>query len=239
MHHAVAGRSRFWSTGKRFFGAEAKKRFLKNLSAAPPPKHPRLVSDEDTNAAMAVLIPLVTVDGRDSVLLTKRSIHLRSHRGEVCFPGGRKEPGETTTETALRETMEEIGLRAEDVEVWGLLKSVVRRQADFVITPIVGYVRDEKVLETLKVSDDEVQAVFTIPIDELGRTAGLTKFHSKRMRYTLPCFDSTEFKVHHNASNEYFHSTQRVWGLSAVMLHQALTLLNPEEYKHDMIIKFF
>lgn len=144
---------------------------------------------------MSVLIPLVTVDGRDSVLLTKRSIHLRSHRGEVCFPGGRKESGETTTQTALRETFEEIGLAAEDVEVWGHLKSVVRRQRDFVVTPIVGYVHDEKALQKLNVSDDEVQAVFTVPLDELARTAGLTKFKSRKMKYTLPVFDSREFKV--------------------------------------------
>ncbi|KAF1765963.1 hypothetical protein GCK72_005917 [Caenorhabditis remanei] len=188
---------------------------------------------------MSVLIPLVTVDGRDSVLLTKRSIHLRSHRGEVCFPGGRKEPGETTTETALRETFEEIGLDSKNVEIWGNLKSVIRRQADFIVTPIVGHITDESILDRLIVKSDEVQSVFTIPIDELARNASLTKFNSKKMKYTLPTFDSTDFKVHHNASGEYLHSTQRVWGLSAVMLHQALTLLNPEVYKHDLIVKFF
>ncbi|EFO91567.1 CRE-NDX-3 protein [Caenorhabditis remanei] len=202
---------------------------------------------------MSVLIPLVTVDGRDSVLLTKRSIHLRSHRGEVCFPGGRKEPGETTTETALRETFEEIGLDSKNVEIWGHLKSVIRRQADFIVTPIVGHITDESILDRLIVNSDEVQSVFTIPIDELARNASLTKFNSKKMKYTLPTFDSTDFKVifsnsarindvfqvHHNASGEYLHSTQRVWGLSAVMLHQALTLLNPEVYKHDLIVKFF
>uniref|UniRef100_A0A1I7TS36 Nudix hydrolase domain-containing protein n=2 Tax=Caenorhabditis tropicalis TaxID=1561998 RepID=A0A1I7TS36_9PELO len=224
---------------KRKFGSETKNRFLKKLASVPPSKHPRLVSDNDSNAAMSVLIPLVNVDGRDSVLLTKRSIHLRSHRGEVCFPGGRMDPGETTTETALRETQEEIGLESKDIEIWGHLKSVVRRQADFVVTPIVGYIPDERVLDRLIVNSDEVQAVFTIPLDELHKTAGLTKFKSKRMKYTLPTFDSTQFKIHHNAENEYLHSNQRVWGLSAVMLHQALTLLNPEVYKHDMIVKFF
>lgn len=225
----------FWNR----FGTDAKDRFLKNLASAPPSKHPRLVTDSDENSAMSVLIPLVCVEGRDSVLLTKRSIHLRSHRGEVCFPGGRKEPGENTTETALRETHEEIGLNAKDVEIWGHLKSVVRRQADFVVTPIVGYIHDAHVLDTLNVNSDEVQAVFTIPLDELAREAGLTKFQSKKMKYTLPTFDSTEFKVHHNAPNEYLHSSQRVWGLSAVMLHQALTLLNPDTYKHDVVVKFF
>ncbi|EGT53654.1 hypothetical protein CAEBREN_11549 [Caenorhabditis brenneri] len=163
------------------------------------------------------------------------------------------DPGESTTDTALRETNEEIGLKAKDIEIWGHLKSVVRRQADFVVTPIVGYIPDEEALDKLVVNSDEVQAVFTIPLEELYRTAGLTKFTSKRMKYTLPTFDSTEFKVlrslpslsnnsfqvHHNAENEYLHSNQRVWGLSAVMLHQALTLLNPEEYKHDLIVKFF
>lgn len=106
------------------------------------------------------------------------------------------DPGETTTETALRETFEEIGVNAESVEIWGHLKSVIRRQADFNVTPIVGYISDERVLENLVVNSDEVQAVFTIPIDELIKKAGLTKFQSKRMKYTLPSFDSTEFNVY-------------------------------------------
>ncbi|CAP24203.2 Protein CBR-NDX-3 [Caenorhabditis briggsae] len=241
MKYALCGQLNIknvaWS--RKQFGTYAKERFLENLAAAPPSKHPRLVSDSDEKSAMSVLIPLVTVDGRDSVLLTKRSIHLRSHRGEVCFPGGRKESGETTTETALRETFEEIGLESKDVEIWGHLKSVVRRQADFVVTPIVGYVRDERVLNSLIVNSDEVQSVFSIPIDELAKKAGITKFASSKLKYTLPVFDSEEFKIHHNDAKEYLHPSQRVWGLSAVMLHQALTLLNPGVYKHDVVVKFF
>uniref|UniRef100_A0A8R1DIS7 Nudix hydrolase domain-containing protein n=1 Tax=Caenorhabditis japonica TaxID=281687 RepID=A0A8R1DIS7_CAEJA len=239
MNYGLTQRHARFGATRRWFGVEAKERFLKNLAAVPRSKHPRLISDDDSTSGMSVLIPLVTVDQKPSVLLTKRSIHLRSHRGEVCFPGGRKEPGESTTETALRETFEEIGLTAEDVDIWGSMKSIIRRQADFHVTPIVGHVKDERVLETLKVSDDEVQSVFTIPIEELCKTAGLTKFKSKNISYTLPLYDCTDFKVHHNAPKEYLHSTQRIWGLSALMLHQALTHLQPDGYNHDLVIKFF
>ena len=54
------------------------------------------------------------------MLFTKRANTLRSHRGEVCFPGGRRDKNETIEETALREAAEEIGLPVEAVDVWGI-----------------------------------------------------------------------------------------------------------------------
>src|SRR5687767_43731 len=66
----------------------------------------------------AVLVPIVAHAGGLSVLFTQRTTHLKAHSGQVSFPGGRAEPHDPTPEfTALRETEEEIGLRADDVEV--------------------------------------------------------------------------------------------------------------------------
>jgi len=69
----------------------------------------------------AVLLPLFEhpEDGQIHCLLTVRPSHMRSHAGEVCFPGGKVEEGETVVQTAMREAWEEIGLAPEAVRVVG------------------------------------------------------------------------------------------------------------------------
>ncbi|CAD6194406.1 unnamed protein product [Caenorhabditis auriculariae] len=223
---------------RRKFSEEARKAFVKRVAETPTTKHPRLTNDHE-KSTMAVLLPLVEVKGRPSILLTKRSVHLRSHRGEVCFPGGRGEAGETPEQTALRETTEEIGLSEDNVEVWGLLRGVVTQQLDSSVTPMVGWIREETALSNLTVNADEVQAVFSIPLDEIVRNVRCTRFINPKLKYCLPVFPTTEFTVHFNAPNEYLHREQRVWGLSAVMLHQALTMIMPEKYNSDLKMKFY
>ena len=86
------------------------------------------------STAAAVLIPVVAHPQALSVLFTQRTTHLRSHSGQVAFPGGRAEPGDASAEfTALREAEEEIGLRPESVEVLARLPDYRTR---------TGYVRD-------------------------------------------------------------------------------------------------
>ena len=72
----------------------------------------------------AVLIPLVNTDGGDALLMELRSQKVRQP-GEVCFPGGRAEPGETAVEAAVRETCEELGVTPDMIEVLGELKPLV------------------------------------------------------------------------------------------------------------------
>ena len=88
----------------------------------------------------AVLVPVCFIDGRPQIILTKRSMSVEYHKGEISFPGGHAEPGDKSPiETALREAEEEIGLNAEDVEVLGLLDDYITL-FNFHITPAVGIV---------------------------------------------------------------------------------------------------
>src|SRR5690348_17336405 len=92
----------------------------------------------------AVLIPMmpVSTNGRGivdyDVVYTLRSEHLPSHKGQVAFPGGKREPDEDLLATALRESNEEIGIQPADVEVLGCLDDVSTMAGQFVITPWVG-----------------------------------------------------------------------------------------------------
>ncbi|MFL6021799.1 MAG: NUDIX hydrolase [Marmoricola sp.] len=86
----------------------------------------------------AVLIPIFT-DGRgDVVVYTERSADLRKHAGEISFPGGRQDPGETLLETALREAEEEIGLPRGAVEIVDELEPIGTFVSNFRVFPFVG-----------------------------------------------------------------------------------------------------
>jgi 8-oxo-dGTP pyrophosphatase MutT (NUDIX family) len=88
----------------------------------------------------AVLLPVCWDGGRPLVILTRRSMDVEHHKGEISFPGGRAEPSDAgPVETALREAQEEIGLSGRDVDVLGLLDDHISI-VGYHITPVVGAV---------------------------------------------------------------------------------------------------
>jgi 8-oxo-dGTP pyrophosphatase MutT (NUDIX family) len=90
----------------------------------------------------AVLVPIVDRDG-PTLVLTKRSDRVGTHRGQIGFPGGRVDPSDAGfLEAALRETEEEIGLPRGAVEPLGALDDTETVATQFVITPWVGLVRE-------------------------------------------------------------------------------------------------
>ncbi|HOD71552.1 MAG: putative NUDIX hydrolase [Deltaproteobacteria bacterium ADurb.BinA179] len=98
----------------------------------------RRLIPKDNLRESAVLIPVCFEDGHPWVIVTKRSMTVEHHRGEISFPGGRAEPGDKDLVfTALREAEEEIGLKKDDVEVLGLLDDHISILG-YHITPVVG-----------------------------------------------------------------------------------------------------
>ncbi|MDH7516424.1 MAG: CoA pyrophosphatase [Bacteroidota bacterium] len=109
----------------------------------------------------AVLVPLLPEEGRWHVLFTRRSDALDRHGGQVSFPGGAAEKGESPYMTALREAGEEIGLLPGDVEILGELDELCT-PTGYVITPVVGVLRQGVPLTP---SRNEVARLFTVPLD--------------------------------------------------------------------------
>jgi 8-oxo-dGTP pyrophosphatase MutT (NUDIX family) len=111
------------------------------------------------------LVPLYRDrDQRVRVILTRRPDHMRTHPGDVVFPGGRLEPGETPEATAIREACEEIGLPPDAVEVTGGLSPTTTRSRRNLIVPVVAKVRRP---ERYVLQEEEVAAVIEPTMLEL------------------------------------------------------------------------
>ncbi len=150
----------------------------------------------------AVLVGLVERPEGLNVLLTRRADTLSRHSGQIAFPGGRCDPGESPTEAALREAEEEVGLDRSFVRLAGL-GDRYETVTGFSITPVVGFVTPGF---TLAPSAAEVAEVFETPFAFLMDPAN----HERRV---------------HEASDgrrrQYYampHGQRFIWGATAGML---------------------
>jgi 8-oxo-dGTP pyrophosphatase MutT (NUDIX family) len=125
------------------------------------PTPPELSASEPSLRPAAVLMPIVE-RSEPSVLFTRRTEHLPSHAGQICFPGGRYHADDKTLiRTALREMEEEIGLPPEAVEVAGFLDSYETLNTGFAILPVVGFLGADFMLS---INPQEVAEVFEAPL---------------------------------------------------------------------------
>ena len=131
------------------------------------------LSDDARLKCAAVLIPLVCYDDEWHLLFTRRTDRVESHKGQVSFPGGACDEGETTPEqTALREADEEIGLNPGDVKVLGRLTNMITISY-FRVTPVVGVIQWPTVF---RVGEHEVARIFTIPLTWLANPVNRWQF---------------------------------------------------------------
>ncbi|HWR39454.1 MAG TPA: CoA pyrophosphatase [Patescibacteria group bacterium] len=171
----------------------------------------------------AVTVPLLEVDGKWSLLFEVRSRTLTWQPGEICFPGGRIENADgTPLRTAVRETMEELGLARNDIAVLGPLKHLV--------SPIgVSLIPFAVVLSPkaqLKPNPTEVEAVFTVPLEFLmaaqavvGHMELATRPGADFPRDLAPASYSKEFKVRSSYPVFFYRYGEHViWGLTARVL---------------------
>ncbi len=127
-------------------------------------RKPGIIGDK---TEFAVLIPLVEKDGILNFVFEKRASGIRQP-GDICFPGGKIEPGETIIECALRETNEEIGIDINSIQVLGRFDSILEVNRITMHT-VVGVI-DEKELDKAMINRDEVAEIFTVPVDFFSDT---------------------------------------------------------------------
>ncbi|GMA86549.1 hypothetical protein GCM10025868_17990 [Angustibacter aerolatus] len=147
-------------------------------------------------------------DGRPDVLLTERAADMRSHPGQVSFPGGSADPGDggDPVATALREAHEETGLDPAGVEVLGVLPALFLPPSGFVVTPVLAWWRAPSAVRV--VDPAECAAVVRVPVAELVDPANRSRTRHPS-GYTGPVFEVRDLFV---------------WGFTAGLLSQVLSL---------------
>ncbi len=138
----------------------------------------------------AVLIPIVDRPAGLSVLLTKRTDTLRSHAGQISFPGGAIDPEDVDAEAAaLRETAEEVGIQGEEIEVIGYLPTF-ETFTGYSITPVVALVQADF---TMEIEPAEVAEVFEVPLEYFmqreNREQGQREWGGRDVNYSLFRYD--------------------------------------------------
>jgi 8-oxo-dGTP pyrophosphatase MutT (NUDIX family) len=157
----------------------------------------------------AVLVPLIDRSGGVQVLFTQRTAHLDDHAGQISFPGGRVEKGDTSREeTALRETEEEIGIASASVAVLGRLPEY-EIPSGFRITPVVGWIETPFALNP---DPFEVAAVFEAPLEHFLDAA---RYERRQFR----------FRGRHRHYLAIPFEGRYIWGATAGMLYNLCRLL--------------
>jgi len=118
-------------------------------------------------------MPMFLRQGRYHLLFTERSDKVYSHKGQVCFPGGKQEPTDSDLlQTALRETEEEIDLKAKDVEILGELDDIPTITTNYVISPFVGLIPHPY---SFRIDSREIREVFSVPLSFLTDDANFSR----------------------------------------------------------------
>ncbi|HXQ90344.1 MAG TPA: CoA pyrophosphatase [Acidimicrobiales bacterium] len=174
----------------------------------------------DPGAPAAVLVALFERDGETRVVLTRRAAHLRTHTGEVSFPGGRLDGGETPESGALREAVEEVGLDPAAVETVGRLTTLTTFSSGATITPVVGTLRSEP---RLVANPHEVEHVFDVSLAELAADGVFREERWVVPGRPMPVVDAGEDGSFPVTFFELPDDT--VWGATARMLVELLRLV--------------
>jgi 8-oxo-dGTP pyrophosphatase MutT (NUDIX family) len=169
----------------------------------------------DVNAGVLGL--LFEEEDEARLVLTRRASTLRTHRGEVSFPGGRLHEGEDATEAALREAYEEVALDPAGVTTVGYLHPVMTMVSASLILPVLATVPARP---HLVASPDEVERVFDLSLSELAEPR---IFREERWRIpgrTIPGSDDNSFPV-------WFFEVpgEIIWGATARMIHELLSIV--------------
>jgi 8-oxo-dGTP pyrophosphatase MutT (NUDIX family) len=158
----------------------------------------------------SVLILFYEENDRIQFPLIKRPEYLGAHSGQVSLPGGKAEPGESEVETALREGFEEVGIEAKQIEVVGTLSKFFVIPSNFMVTPVIGFVKDSPEFQP---DEHEVDRILRANLDELLQPNAIQE------KEIIAAGRFAMLAPHFEVENEI------VWGATAMILNELRTIL--------------
>lgn len=175
------------------------------------------VVDDPSLVPAAVLVLICPGDGEPQILFTRRTEGVEHHKGEISFPGGARDPEDTSLrETALRETEEEMGIGRENVAVLGRLDDTPTRTG-FAIRPFVGAVGEDCAYQP---SPAEIAQVIEIPLRALMCSGN----HRSETRWV----DGVPRR-----SRSFVHNGHLIWGATASIVETLVSTLEPLDWRFD------
>ena len=174
-------------------------------------QRPKQTIVDKTRISSAVLIPLYRNDGKYHIVFIKRSLMVKTHQGQIAFPGGARHAHDgTMLDTALRESEEEIGLRTGDVNILGELDDEVTTTSNFIVTPFVAVIPCPY---RFTLSKAEVDRLIKVPVPAL-----LDKDYLKPATEILNGEKVTSFAYHYRG--------KIIWGATARILNKFLDIVS-------------
>lgn len=172
------------------------------LKMAPEGRHKHMEAPHNARLG-GVMILLFEIDKKWNTLLIRRTEDGHVHSGQISFPGGQKEVGDTDIMfTACRECEEEVGIKKKDIEILGTLSPLYIPPSNFYVTPTLGYIQN---VQHLKASEKEVQEIIQTPLELL--------FHPdiKQTRTVKPNYESPVYALADDIL---------IWGATAMMISE-------------------
>lgn len=190
----------------------------------------RIPKPMDSERKYSVLIPLIENNGEWEIIYELRSMDLKSQPGEVSFPGGRVEEGETFRQAAHRETLEELLIDKDNIEIIGELDYLVS-YANFTIHCFLGLISGTTV-DKITPNKDEVDHLFTVPLNYFLEnepdkyTLDLKTVENEEFPYSLiPNGKDYNFKKGQHSVLFYKYDKYIIWGFTAKMTKHLIEII--------------
>jgi 8-oxo-dGTP pyrophosphatase MutT (NUDIX family) len=159
----------------------------------------------------AVLIPLYQEHGQYHIVFIKRTDTVKTHKGQISFPGGGREKGDKTLrDTAVREACEEIGLHPEDIEILGEMDDEVTTTSNYIVTPFVAMIPWPYKFTMEKA---EVAEILNVPLSAL--------LDKNCLKTDIETLDGGIVVDSYN----YHYQGKVIWGATARILHKLLDII--------------
>jgi 8-oxo-dGTP pyrophosphatase MutT (NUDIX family) len=168
---------------------------------------PKVRFDVEDRVPAAVLILIFERDGEPWMVFTRRTQHVSTHKGEISFPGGARDPEDADLQaTGIRETVEELGIDASVIDVVCELDDYPTFVTNYVVTPFVALIPQQ---HSYTHSEREIDEVIELPVRELAATLRQEDWSARGRRYPM-----------------YFYETRgyTIWGVTGYILTQFLSI---------------
>ncbi|HCB49906.1 MAG: hypothetical protein AMJ56_17620 [Anaerolineae bacterium SG8_19] len=175
----------------------------------PRPRGTRLPESNGPTRQGGVLIILYLLDGQNHLVLTRRRDDLQSHAGQISFPGGQREDGESLRSTAIREAQEEVGIKPTDLSILGRLECLYIPPTDYEVYPFVAWHTGRP---RFKAQLEEVAEILEVPLRHLLDPGNQLE-------------ELWEIRGYQVQVPYYLVGPHKVWGATAMILSEFLERL--------------